>query len=178
MTGCVAAGDGLGRGHDSAGDLGGVLVERSASSTAVASWSQLANVGCVLAEHQRAAAASKSRWTSRTWQAYSSGDQTWGEGRTAASSVPSTTSHSVALSRIACGTRVAVEGRGVEAALGARAVQDPGPVLGVGLDRHGCHPTSARGQVSSSVSSRRRTTARPDQPHHHEVDDRHRRRPA
>ena len=68
-------------------------------STAVSSWSQLANVGASCSSIERSRTW-KVRCTSRTWQAYSAGDHVDGSGRVVAVGRPSTADQVRALSRM------------------------------------------------------------------------------
>ena len=68
-----------------------ILRRRSRVSIAVASWSQLANSGSSWSSISSTRSAN-STYTSRTWHAYSSGDQTSGDGRSRTSGRVSTAS--------------------------------------------------------------------------------------
>ena len=91
----------------------------------------------------RATRSAKSRCTSRTWQAYSSGDHMSAPGGRRRVGPPARAASAPRSSRIRSARSPRRPRGGVEAALGARAGQHPGPVLGVRLDAHGAQSAAA-----------------------------------
>ena len=148
------------------------------SASAVASWSQFSNSGssCVSSSSRRP---SKIRRTSRTCAPYSSVDHV--VGRRADAGVGAVQRGDPARREVAHGPADgrAVDVRGGEPALGAPLRQDPGPVLGVGLDlfvrRHARNASRVRHSqpasrrcpadrsrtVAAPVAGRRRSVPRP-----------------